>query len=113
MPAPVTGKLEIWAARLWNVFNEGRPFSVVYPILVLHSSLLPLNVFRLRQQRRLSAAVQGMTDEDVLRSLVPYMNAEQRPSGSAHSSWKSSERAICLRRPAWRVRSVTRVTRRW
>jgi hypothetical protein len=26
---------EIWAARAWNVFNEGRPFSVVYPLLVL------------------------------------------------------------------------------
>jgi hypothetical protein len=29
------GPAEIWAARAWNVFNEGRPFSVVYPILVL------------------------------------------------------------------------------
>jgi CRP/FNR family transcriptional regulator, cyclic AMP receptor protein len=57
-------------------------FGRVYPILVLHSSLLPLNVLRLRQQRRLSAAVQEMTDEDVLRSLVPYMSAEQRASGS-------------------------------
>ena len=27
--------IEIWAARAWNVFNEGRPFSVVYPVLVL------------------------------------------------------------------------------
>src|SRR6185503_18067114 len=27
--------LEIWAARAWNVFNEGRPFSIVYPLLVL------------------------------------------------------------------------------
>src|ERR671914_1798818 len=26
---------EVWAARAWNVFNEGRPFSVVYPVLVL------------------------------------------------------------------------------
>jgi hypothetical protein len=26
---------EIWAARAWNVFNEGRPFSIVYPALVL------------------------------------------------------------------------------
>ena len=26
---------EIWAARAWNVFNEGRPFWVVYPLLVL------------------------------------------------------------------------------
>jgi Glycosyl transferase family 2/Type I phosphodiesterase / nucleotide pyrophosphatase len=28
-------KPEVWAARAWNVFNEGRPFSVVYPLLVL------------------------------------------------------------------------------
>jgi hypothetical protein len=29
------GFLEIWAARAWNVFNEGRPFSIVYPVMVL------------------------------------------------------------------------------
>ena len=29
------GTVEVWAARAWNVFNEGRPFSVVYPLLVL------------------------------------------------------------------------------
>jgi glycosyl transferase family 2/type I phosphodiesterase/nucleotide pyrophosphatase len=29
------GPVEIWAARAWNVLNEGRPFSVVYPALVL------------------------------------------------------------------------------
>ncbi|MGH2848832.1 MAG: alkaline phosphatase family protein, partial [Thermoleophilaceae bacterium] len=29
------GVVEVWAARAWNVFNEGRPFSVVYPLLVL------------------------------------------------------------------------------
>src|ERR687894_160909 len=29
------GAVEEWAARAWNVFNEGRPFSVVYPLLVL------------------------------------------------------------------------------
>jgi hypothetical protein len=29
------GRFEIWAARAWNVFNEGRPFSLVYPALVL------------------------------------------------------------------------------
>jgi hypothetical protein len=31
---------EVWAARAWNVFNEGRPFSVVYPLLVLPSAAL-------------------------------------------------------------------------
>src|ERR671914_2402215 len=29
------GGFEVWAARAWNVFNEGRPFSVLYPLLVL------------------------------------------------------------------------------
>jgi len=34
-PPRAAGRLEIWAARAWNVFNEGRPFSLVYPVLVL------------------------------------------------------------------------------
>jgi hypothetical protein len=29
------GVIEVWAARAWNVFNEGRPFTLVYPMLVL------------------------------------------------------------------------------
>jgi hypothetical protein len=29
------GATEVWAARAWNVFNEGRPFSIVYPAMVL------------------------------------------------------------------------------
>jgi hypothetical protein len=29
------GAFEVWAARAWNIFNEGRPFSVLYPLLVL------------------------------------------------------------------------------
>jgi len=29
------GAFEVWAARAWNVFNEGRPFSIVYPAMVL------------------------------------------------------------------------------
>lgn len=54
-------------------------FGRVYPILVLHSCLLPLNVIRLRQLRRLVASVQKATDEDVVRSLVPYMKTELHP----------------------------------
>jgi hypothetical protein len=34
-PARSAAPIEVWAARAWNVFNEGRPFSVVYPVLVL------------------------------------------------------------------------------
>jgi hypothetical protein len=33
------GPAEVWAARAWNVFNEGRPFSVVYPVLVLMAAV--------------------------------------------------------------------------
>ena len=29
------GAFEVWAARAWNVFNEGRPFTIVYPAMVL------------------------------------------------------------------------------
>src|SRR4051812_41289973 len=29
------GGAEVWAARAWNVVNEGRPFSIVFPLLVL------------------------------------------------------------------------------
>lgn len=33
--ARAAGAAEVWAARAWNVLNEGRPFSVVYPAMVL------------------------------------------------------------------------------
>jgi len=57
-------------------------FGQVYPILVLHSCMLPLNVVRLRQLTRLTKAVQRATDEDVLQSLIPYMNTELHPRGT-------------------------------
>src|SRR5215218_356920 len=40
MPGRMAGPIEIWAARAWNVFNEGRPFSLVYPVLVLVTAAL-------------------------------------------------------------------------
>ncbi|HWH43240.1 MAG TPA: alkaline phosphatase family protein [Thermoleophilaceae bacterium] len=33
------GVAEVWAARAWNVFNEGRPFSIVYPAMVLAAAV--------------------------------------------------------------------------
>jgi Glycosyl transferase family 2/Sulfatase/Type I phosphodiesterase / nucleotide pyrophosphatase len=33
--AGAAGAMEVWAARAWNVFNEGRPFSIVYPAMAL------------------------------------------------------------------------------
>jgi len=57
-------------------------FGRVYPILVLHACLLPLNLLRLRQLRQLLAAVHGATDEEVVRSLLPYMRTEAHPAGT-------------------------------
>src|SRR4051794_31870459 len=51
-------------------------FGRVYPILVLHASLLPLNVIRLRQQRGLIRSVGEASEDETIRSLVPYMQAE-------------------------------------
>ena len=56
-------------------------FGRLYPILVLHCCLLPLNVFRLRQLRRLLEAVHGASDEDALQALIPYMKAESHKAG--------------------------------
>jgi CRP/FNR family transcriptional regulator, cyclic AMP receptor protein len=57
-------------------------FGRVYPILVLHSCLLPLNVVRLSQIKRLIGVVQNATDEDVLHALLPYMRSELQPDGA-------------------------------
>ena len=56
-------------------------FGRVYPILFLHSCLLPLNVLRLRQVRTLITAVYEASDEEALRALVPYMKSEFRRKG--------------------------------
>lgn len=55
-----------------------RDFGRLYPIFVLHSCLLPLNLLRLRQLRRLVKAVGTASDEQVLRALMPYMKLEER-----------------------------------
>ena len=34
------GGFEVWAARAWNVFNEGKPFGVVYPPMALAGAAL-------------------------------------------------------------------------
>lgn len=56
-------------------------FDKLYPILILHSFLLPLNVVRLREVRRLVTAVREASDADALHALVPYMKTEQRLKG--------------------------------
>lgn len=56
-------------------------FDRVYPILVLHSSLLPLNVVRLRQLKKLQRGVREASDDETIRSLVPYMRPETHAAG--------------------------------
>jgi CRP/FNR family transcriptional regulator, cyclic AMP receptor protein len=56
-------------------------FGRVYPILVLHAALLPLNVVRLRQQKGLLRAVREASDDETIRSLVPYMETERHGAG--------------------------------
>jgi CRP-like cAMP-binding protein len=52
-------------------------FGRLYPIFALHACLLPLNLYRLRQLRRLVKAVGAASDEQVLRALIPYMKLEE------------------------------------
>ena len=57
-------------------------FGRVYPILVLHAALLPLNVVRLRQQKELIRAVHEASEDETIRALVPYMQTETRAAGA-------------------------------
>lgn len=56
-------------------------FGRVYPILVLHASLLPLNVLRLRQITRLIDAVNKASRSDTFEYLIPYMRSERHSKG--------------------------------
>jgi CRP/FNR family cyclic AMP-dependent transcriptional regulator len=56
-------------------------FGRVYPILVLHSLLLPLNVLRLRQIKRLINAVNRASKSETLDYLIPYMRSEGHSRG--------------------------------
>jgi hypothetical protein len=56
-------------------------FGRVYPILVLHSSLLPLNVVRLREINRLIKTVSQASSGEALASLIPYMTSETHRRG--------------------------------
>jgi CRP/FNR family transcriptional regulator, cyclic AMP receptor protein len=56
-------------------------FGRLYPILVLHSCLLPLNVVRLRQLTRLVEAVRGASNQEAIQALIPYMKTRSYASG--------------------------------
>jgi CRP/FNR family transcriptional regulator, cyclic AMP receptor protein len=56
-------------------------FGRVYPILVLHSLLLPLNVLRLSQIKGLTNAVNNASKSETLEYLIPYMRRERHSRG--------------------------------
>ena len=56
-------------------------FGEVYPILILHSALLPLNVFRLSELKRLIRTVNEASLREAFDSLIPYMTKENHPAG--------------------------------
>ena len=56
-------------------------FGRLYPIVVLHACLLPLNVVRLIELRRVAAAVRDAGGEQVVRALAPYLSVETHQAG--------------------------------
>jgi hypothetical protein len=62
------GLLEVWAARAWNVFNEGRPFTLVYPVLVL----LAAELVGLAPDGPLGLALLGALALAVVLSRFPF-----------------------------------------
>jgi len=56
-------------------------FGRLYPIFVLHACLLPLNVVRLIELRRVIAAVRDAGGEQAVRALAPYLSVETHQAG--------------------------------
>jgi CRP/FNR family transcriptional regulator, cyclic AMP receptor protein len=56
-------------------------FDRLYPILVLHATLLPLNVVRLRELRGMIASVRATNADAAMQALIPYMKLEQYRAG--------------------------------
>jgi hypothetical protein len=69
-------------------------FGRLYPILVLHSCLLPLNVVRLSQLARLVKAVRGASNQEVIQALIPYMKT--RSYGAGDVLFRRGDRADTL-----------------
>jgi hypothetical protein len=54
----------------------------LYPVIILHAFLFPLNILRLIQMKKLINSVQEASDGNFsLQSLIPYMNREKVKKG--------------------------------
>ena len=57
-------------------------FAKIFPIFVLHALLLPLNIFRLYEMKRLVTKIrEASTKELAVESLLPYMKKETFEEG--------------------------------
>jgi CRP/FNR family transcriptional regulator, cyclic AMP receptor protein len=56
-------------------------FDRLYPILVLHSTLLPLNLIRLRELKQMIASVRATNADEAIQALIPFMKLEQYQEG--------------------------------
>lgn len=54
----------------------------LWPVFILHALLLPLNVWRLIEMRRLIRDLETAKGDSGIKVLMPYMTAEARPMGS-------------------------------
>jgi CRP/FNR family cyclic AMP-dependent transcriptional regulator len=85
-------------------------FGRVYPILVLHAALLPLNLVRLRQLKELLRAVREASEDETIRSLVPYMEADTRAAGDVlFEKGDPADRLYIIRHGRVRFREIGKV----
>ena len=89
------GVIEVWAARAWNVFNEGKPFSVVYPAMVLGAAA----VVGLAPGGSLALALIGSLSLAALLSRFPF------PLRGRALLWLAALLSVPLLEP-WRAPSL-------
>ena len=67
---------------LVGLMDKENIFWNVFPILVLHLSLLPINFLRLRQERNLVSRIKKAgDDEEAVQGLIPYMKKVKGAEG--------------------------------
>ena len=91
-PINAAGAFEVWAARAWNVFNEGKPFSIVYPAMVL-AAAAPLG---LGPAGRLGLALLGAV------GLAAVLSRSSFPLRGRTLLWLAAAASVPLLEP-WRA----------
>jgi hypothetical protein len=76
----IAGNLTFIAYTLLGLYDG--VFARVYPLFVLHAMLLPLNIVRLHQMKKLIKKVHDASEDDAsIDYLIPYMTKEQHSKG--------------------------------